>query len=428
MMLTFLWFIAAPVHLSAEVTPDKQWTIEFNVDIDPDSVEGNVFVREEGSDAKLDQIVSVEDRLVTVEAPEEGYAPGETYTLYIEGVESSEGVEMEGTVTESFKVRSVTPLEVHAIDVGQGDSIFIEYPNGKTMLIDGGEPSAGEEIVQYLKRAGITTIDQVIATHPDFDHIGGLIPVLETFDVNRVIDSGQTHTTDTYEDYISVIEEKNIPIVSPEEGAFLEMHPVVKTQVLNKEDPSAENNAGSLVFKLSYGEMDVLLTGDAGEEEEKEMVEEFDVEAEILKVGHHGSTSSTTEAFIEEVDPEAGILSYGEDNPYGHPADSVLDTLEGTDLYSTAAQGDILFTITEEDYKVNLEPWDQEEEARTEAINVNEAGYEALQKIPGVGEVIAGNIIDYRNDRGGFETKAELDEVAYIGQATLEQMLDYIVL
>jgi beta-lactamase superfamily II metal-dependent hydrolase len=244
-------------------------------------------------------------------------------------------------------------LFVHFINVGQGDSIFVETPNGKNMLIDGGKESAGDDVVAYLKDLGVETIDLVVATHPDSDHIGGLFQVLNEFDVKKVLDSGKEHTTETYLNYLAAIDQKQIPFEIAQEGSFIELDPEVKIQVLNALHESDENNDSSIVLKLSMGDIDYLLTGDADVEIEKEMMAKYNVEAEILKAGHHGSDTSTSQEFIDAVNPETAILSYGE-NEYGHPSQDVIQRLmnHGADIFSTYEDGSILVVTDGESYEV----------------------------------------------------------------------------
>jgi beta-lactamase superfamily II metal-dependent hydrolase len=244
-------------------------------------------------------------------------------------------------------------LFVHFINVGQGDSIFVQTPNGKNMLIDGGNETAGDEVVSYLKDLGVETLDLVVATHPDSDHIGGLIQVLNEFDVNKVLDSGKEHTTETYLNYLAAIDQKQIPFEIAQEGSLIELDPEVKIQVLNALHESDEINDSSIVLKLSMGDIDYLLTGDAGVEIEQEMMAEYNVEAEILKVGHHGSDTSTSQEFIDVVNPETAILSYGE-NSYGHPSQDVIQRLlnHGADIFNTYEDGSILVVTDGESYEV----------------------------------------------------------------------------
>jgi competence ComEA-like helix-hairpin-helix protein len=337
-------------------------------------------------------------------------------------------------------------MKVHFINVGQGDSSLIVSPNGKTMLIDGGDRGAGDEVVSYLNQLGIYTIDLMVSTHPDEDHIGGLIDVLQQVKVNKVLLSGKEHTTDTYMEYMSLIDQKNIPVNFAIEGNYVNFDEDLKVEVLNSTSGSSSLNEASVVLKLTYGTVDFMLTGDAFVENELDMVRDYNVEAEILKVGHHGSNTSTSATFLNEVDPEVGILSYG-DNSYGHPTSEVVNRLwdYGVNLYSTCTSGDIVVNTNGVNYNVAADLFtgsndscgtsigdgatDPDPEPETQfPINVNTADYETLQLIKGVGPTIAQNIIDYRNTYGPFQTIDELDNVSYIGPATLDEMRPYITL
>ncbi|MFZ3578974.1 S-layer homology domain-containing protein [Virgibacillus sp. DJP39] len=340
-------------------------------------------------------------------------------------------------MSDKFEAEINKDMKVHFLDVGQGDSILIETPNGKTILIDGGLQSAGEKIVDYLAKSGITSIDLLVATHPDADHIGGLIDVLEKVEVKRVLDSGKSHTTDTYLEYLNLIDQKNIPFDTAEVGSTIDLDADLEILIVSGINSSNDPNESSIVLKLSHGTVDFLLTGDASSENEETMIQNFAVDAEILKAGHHGSGTSSSQAFLNAVDPEVGILSYGENN-YGHPDEKVVDRLSdsGATLYSTYESGDIAITSTGETYTVSAQPWtgegngdSTEPDSTTQyPINVNTADYDTLLLIKGVGPSIAQDIIDYRNMYGPFESIEELDNVHYIGPATIEEMSPYITL
>src|SRR5690606_14724480 len=144
-------------------------------------------------------------------------------------------------------------LTVHFIDVGQGDSILVQTEE-KTLLVDGGNRSAGQKVVAYLKKAGITSIDYLIATHPDADHIGGLIDVLQSIPVGRVLDSGLSHTSQTYLDYLHVVDQKNIPLEVPNVGSQFTLSKGISFTILNNGNGYNENNAGSIVAKVTRSE------------------------------------------------------------------------------------------------------------------------------------------------------------------------------
>lgn len=260
----------------------------------------------------------------------------------------------EAVKTEKIPVTAGHEMQVHFIDVGQGDSILIESPSGKTMLIDGGVKGAGQQIVSYLKELGINKLDIVVATHPDADHIGGLIPVLDNMTIEQFYDSGKVHTSQTFEEMLTRIDEKNISYHVPKIGDDIEFDKDVNVKVLNANDQATDNNDASIVLKMTYGNVSFLLTGDAGVALEKEMLQ-YDVKATVLKAGHHGSNTSSSEEFIQAVKPEVTILSYGEDNKYGHPHAEIVDRLQaiGSKIYATADLGTITVSTDGVNYTVN---------------------------------------------------------------------------
>ncbi|ATP41796.1 competence protein [Solibacillus sp. R5-41] len=270
------------------------------------------------------------------------------------------GCEETPQTNEQIKPYTGKEMLVHFIDVGQGDSILIQSPNGKTMLVDAGVKGAGKTVVDYLEVHGVQKLDYVVATHPDADHIGGLIPVLNSIPVEHFMDSGKIHTSNTYEEMLTLIHEKNIPFTIPQTGDLIELDSEVTVNVLSADEDAADNNEASIVLRVAYGNISFLLTGDAGIDMEKEMLANgLDVEATILKAGHHGSNTSSSQTFVNAVSPLATILSYGQNNKYGHPHAEVIDALQnvGSDIYSTAEAGTIVVNTDGDTYKINQSQW-----------------------------------------------------------------------
>ena len=214
---------------------------------------------------------------------------------------------------------SSSEMQVHFIDVGQGDSILIQTPSDKTILIDGGPPKAGKKVVAYLNKLGIKQIDLLIATHPDVDHIGGLKKVMKEVAVKQVLDSGKFHFTNTYANYAMEIHKQGIPMRVAKVNDRIKLDPEVNIKVLNANGKGKSNNQSSIVLKISYKAIDFLLMGDAEVEQEKTLLSQQDLESEIIKVAHHGSKTSTSLRFLEEVNPQVAILTYRVGNDYGHP-------------------------------------------------------------------------------------------------------------
>lgn len=235
-------------------------------------------------------------------------------------------------------------LEVHFIDVGQGDATLIKAPGGKTMLVDGGPNSAGKDVVAYLKAKGVKSLDYVVATHPDADHIGGLINVLKSIPVKNFIDSGKAHTTDTYHEMLTLIDKKNIKFHVPTAGKTYQLDPKMKLEVLYANENASDNNDASIVLKMTYNKVSFLLMGDASVEIEEALMATSNVEATVLKAGHHGSNTSSAAKFISNVKPKVGILSYGKNNSYGHPHAAVPARLKnvGAKVYETAKHCNII--------------------------------------------------------------------------------------
>ncbi|MFC4556817.1 ComEC/Rec2 family competence protein [Virgibacillus kekensis] len=243
-------------------------------------------------------------------------------------------------------------VEVHFIDVGQGDSILIETPTDKSILIDGGPPKAGKTVVSFLKKHGVEKIDLLIATHPDIDHIGGLVEVLKAVEVEKILDSGKLHTTKTYASYVSQILKQQIPVEIAHQNDLIKIDRLLKIRILNASKGSISNNNSSIALRVSFKELDFLLMADIGAKREKILMNKYNLESEIFKVAHHGSDTSTTYDLLRRVSPEIAILTYGRKNDFGHPVERVVKNLNkaGASIYSTAAFGNISIISDGQDY------------------------------------------------------------------------------
>ena len=333
---------------------------------------------------------------------------------------------------------SLKDLKVHFIDVGQGDSTLIQTANGENILIDAGTQSAGEKVVSFLKSKDVGKLDLVVATHPHADHIGGLITVLNEFNVTKFIDSGNIHTTQTYLELLTLIDIKDIAFEIPSIGQVYNFGNAFKITVLNVDSNTVSLNDASVALKAEYNKVSFMLTGDAEMTAEKNMVNSnYNLKSTIYKAGHHGSNSSSTPAFLNKVKPEATILSYGEGNSYGHPHKEVIERLQsmGSKIYSTANSGDITVTTNGVSYSISAKPWTpptvtpkpdpKPDPGITYPININKADFEQLQHITGVGPVIAERIIEYRK-KSPFTSKSQIKNVKGIGEATYQKMINEI--
>ena len=238
---------------------------------------------------------------------------------------------------------------MHFLDVGQGDSILVKYGN-RTMLVDGGPIEAGPAVSSYLKSHGVNTIDVLVSTHPHADHIGGLLTVLREFPVKVVYDNGIAHTTQTYEEYLTLIDQKNIRYVVPQRGDIIDLGTGLTVQVLSPPPggiAGGDLNENSIVLKITFGATSFLLASDTGFSAEDIMLSPgFDLKSDVLKVGHHGSKYSSGTAFLKAIDPKYAVIEVGAGNPYGHPAPATVARLEeiGSKVYRTDRDGNIVMT------------------------------------------------------------------------------------
>lgn len=234
-------------------------------------------------------------------------------------------------------------LAVHYLDVGQGDAVFIELPNRKTMLIDAGTADRGAGIVEYIEDKGYEKIDYLLATHPHADHIGGMETVIGSLEIGEMYMPRATAETKTYRNLLLAVQKKGLSIHTAKAGVTVVNEGNIYGKLLAPNSQSYEDlNNYSAVFKLTYGEKSFLFMGDAEEESEQEIT--GDVSADVLKAGHHGSSTSTSAGFLQKVSPEAAVISCGKDNSYGHPHRETLENLKnaGVTVYRTDTMGTVI--------------------------------------------------------------------------------------
>lgn len=236
-------------------------------------------------------------------------------------------------------------LEISYLDVGQGDSIFIQLPNDESILIDAGNSENGTDIIQYIKDRGEDTLDYVIATHPHADHIGGMAEVINAFEVQNVYMPKAVHTSKTYENLLDIIAEKGLRIQTAKAGKVMIDSGDIKAEFLApNSDSYADLNNYSAVLLLTYNKNRFLFMGDAESESEAEILSSgVNVSADVLKVGHHGSDTSSSQRFIKAVQPKYAVISVGSGNSYGHPDDAALDILRSSqaEIWRTDKKGTI---------------------------------------------------------------------------------------
>lgn len=248
---------------------------------------------------------------------------------------------------------SNTLMKVHFIDVGQGDSIFIELPDKKTMLIDAGEASYRQTVESYIKKLGYLKINYIVGTHPHTDHIGGLAYIISNFEVEKVFMSPKTSISKTYVNLLNVIKEMGLSTNYLSAGNNIIDIDNLKISVLapNKEYPDANNN--SIVLKIVYNNNKFLFMGDAEKTSEKDILS--DVSADVIKIGHHGSDTSSSENFVNRVKAKYVIISVGKDNQYNHPNSVVLDRwiASGAKIYRTDINGNIVVISDGNEININ---------------------------------------------------------------------------
>ena len=241
-------------------------------------------------------------------------------------------------------------LIIRMLDIGQGDAFLLEK-DGKFAMIDTGDVEHREALVKYLHEYGVKELSNVIITHPHADHMGGMKAVFDNIKVDNIYDDGVPTNTNTYKTYLKNIKTKNIPFHIPKAGETIALFDGVDFHVAGpvseikdqKGRPDLNNN--SIVGKLTYGDFSMLFTGDAEKEEESAILKSgFGLKSDVLKVGHHGSNTSSSYLFLRQVMPSYAVISCGRDNAYGHPHQEVLARLRdiGAAVYRTDESGTIV--------------------------------------------------------------------------------------
>lgn len=249
-----------------------------------------------------------------------------------------------GMAVDTIQAEDVL-LRVDFLNVGQADCALLST-NGHYMVIDGGNNGDADTILSYLEGQGVEKLDAVVGTHPHEDHIGSLDAIINHFDVDAVYMPKIMHTSKTFEDVLDAVANKGLKIKSPSPGDTIDFNGL-EIEVLGPQREYKDFNNNSIVLKVNAGETAFLFTGDAEETAEKDILQAgYDLQADVLKVGHHGSSTSSSQAFLQAVKPKYAVISVGVGNSYHHPEEEALQRLQsiGAEIYRTDLQGNIVCT------------------------------------------------------------------------------------
>ncbi len=259
---------------------------------------------------------------------------------------------------ENFTKRKEGELEVNIVDVGQGDCIVTILPDNKILMIDSGDNGHENEVFEFLDSKNITTIDYLVATHPHSDHIGSMPEVIEKYEIVNFYMPKAIHTSSTYKKMIENLQKKSLKINTARAGkTFIDESGVTARFIAPVEESYEDLNYYSAVIRLDFGETSFLFTADMEEPNENELLEydKNSLDADVLKVAHHGSSTSSTKKFLDAVSPEYSVISCGKNNDYNHPHREILERLENldTEVYRTDTHGTVTFVSDGDDIRVN---------------------------------------------------------------------------
>ncbi|MFA9456518.1 MBL fold metallo-hydrolase [Halalkalibacter sp. AB-rgal2] len=349
--------------------------------------------------------------------------------------ENEEEVRSEG-VEESLE-----RLKVHFIDVGQADATLFEYSaegEDYRILFDAGHWME-EDLVHYLQVNDIEYIDIMVGSHPHADHIGQMDLILEAMDVSEVWMSGDIATSQTFLRVMEAIEASGADYHEPRAGEVYDVGPL-EIEILNPDQLTGDVHEGSISAMFTYGDTRFVLTGDAEKQTEEAMIKRgYELDADVLQLGHHGSSTSTIPAFLQAVNPSVAIISAGKDNQYGHPHREVVERVSDAEveMYATFVHGTIVVESdgetlqirTEKDGDVNPSNQQQaeiegepleEQVVESDCININEATIDLLQEINHIGEERAEALMELRP----FESMEDLRRINGIGDGRLTDIIN----
>jgi len=376
------------------------------------------------------------------EIPEEESAEEEEIVEETEAVDEEATTENPSSSEDEVVSSNLGELKVHYIDVGQADASLLQYSDGEkeyTILFDTGD-WRGNEVVPYLSSQNVSYIDLVVISHPDADHIGQLEKVMNSFDVGEVWMSGNESSSQTFERAVGAVLASDAGFHEPRAGEEFDIGPMA-VDVVYPNSISGKSNEESISVLFTYGTVKLLFTGDAAHSGETYMRSNFNVDADVLHLGHHGSKTSSDPAFIDAVSPSIAIYSAGTGNSYGHPSPEVVTAIQERDieLFGTDVNGTIIITTNGETIDVQAgsgtvtagtvpEESSETTESETEesepvapqgsCININEASVEEIQAIIHIGPARAPDLIALRP----FSSVDDLERISGIGPARIDDI------
>lgn len=328
--------------------------------------------------------------------------------------------------TSGEQIDTKTFLRTHFINVGQADATLLQVKNKDEMmniLIDTGDWNR-KDVIQYLDKENIQEIDLIVITHPHADHIGQLDKIIETFDVGEVWMNGDSSNAQVFSNALAAIEKYDIDYYEPTVGETFELNNLM-IEIIHPGDLSLGTNNNSIAMHIQYGEISFLFTGDAEHAaEEKMIMNNQNLHANILHLGHHGSNTSSSGNFLEAVNAEVAIYSAGVDNSYGHPDVEIIERVKARNMtvYGTDQSGTIIGETDGKTYRIMTEKKDglPPPLLTKTCVNLNTATLAELKNIKHIGDKLANLIIESRP----YTSLDELTRVKGIGESRLQDIIE----